>query len=191
MMPDRVRALILLAIFASLRWGEAVMLRRSDIDLDEATVSVRLQQVELDTGKLLIGPPKSRAGVRTVTFPIAITPLLRHHLDTYVGPEADARIFTGTRGGTWRRSNFRRYSRWYEAAQTIGVPELHFHDLRHTGNHLAGNSGAAASLRDLMQRMGHDSVRAALIYQHPTREADRRIADAMNAKITEARKQRG
>lgn len=114
-MPDRVRALVLLAIFASLHWGEAVMLRRGDIALDEATVSVCLQQVELDTGKLIVGPPKSRAGIRTVTFPAAITPLLRHHLDTYVGPEADARIFRGTRGGIWRRSNFRRYSRWYEA----------------------------------------------------------------------------
>jgi integrase len=63
---------------------------------------------------------------------------------------------------------------------------LHFHDLRHTGNHWAASSGA--SLRDLMQRMGHDSVRAAMIYQHSTKEADRHIADAMNDKIKEAGK---
>ncbi|MEU0567817.1 hypothetical protein ABZ297_20840 [Nonomuraea sp. NPDC005983] len=31
--------------------------------------------------------------------------------------------------------------------------------------------------------MGHDSVRAALIYQHSTAEADRKIDDAMNAMI--------
>jgi hypothetical protein len=36
-----------------------------------------------------------------------------------------------------------------------------------------------------MQRMGHDSVRAAMIYQHSTQEADWRIADAMNQKIKE------
>jgi hypothetical protein len=41
---------------------------------------------------------------------------------------------------------------------------LHFHDLRHTGNQFAAQSGAA--LRDLMARMGHDSERAAMIYQH-------------------------
>ncbi|MEU4821223.1 tyrosine-type recombinase/integrase [Actinomadura sp. NPDC023710] len=46
----------------------------------------------------------------------------------------------------------------------LGVPELHFHDLRHTGNTFAAESGA--TLRDLMERMGHDSVRATLIYQH-------------------------
>ncbi|MFE2988522.1 tyrosine-type recombinase/integrase [Streptomyces sp. NPDC059262] len=44
--------------------------------------------------------------------------------------------------------------------------ELHFHDLRHTGNTLA--SAAGASTRELMTRMGHTSSRAALIYQHMT-----------------------
>ncbi|MFC7388000.1 tyrosine-type recombinase/integrase [Sphaerisporangium rhizosphaerae] len=63
----------------------------------------------------------------------------------------------------------------------IGFPGLHFHDLRHTGSTLAAGSGA--SLRDLMERMGHDSVRAAMICQHSTAEADRKIADAMDGKI--------
>ena len=30
-----------------------------------------------------------------------------------------------------------------------------------------------------MNRMGHDSMRAALIYQHATQRADRKIADAL------------
>ncbi|MGI5155875.1 tyrosine-type recombinase/integrase [Microbispora sp. CA-102843] len=59
--------------------------------------------------------------------------------------------------------------------QEVGVPGLHFHDLRHTGNTIAASAGA--SLRDLMARMGHDSVRAAMIYQHRTAEADKGIAD--------------
>jgi len=178
LMPARLRALVLLATFASLRWGEVAALRRMDIDLAAATVSVRQQHVELDTGELLVCPPKSRAGLRTVAIPQGIIPALRHHLDTFTGPEPDALVFTGARGGILRRSNFRRASKWDECVRKIGYPGLHFHDLRHTGNTLAAASGA--SLRDLMERMGHDSVRAALIYQHRTAEADRRIADAMN-----------
>jgi integrase len=58
---------------------------------------------------------------------------------------------------------------------------LHFHDLRHTGNTLAAQSGA--SLADLKARMGHNSDRAALIYQHATRDADRKIADALDARV--------
>ncbi|MFI7422747.1 hypothetical protein [Nonomuraea sp. NPDC049684] len=53
-----------------------------------------------------------------------------------------------------------------------------------TGNTIAAGSGA--SLKDLMQRMGRNSVRAALIYQHSTAEADRKITDIMNAKIERA-----
>jgi hypothetical protein len=34
-----------------------------------------------------------------------------------------------------------------------------------------------------MSQMGHDSMRAALIYQHATRDADLRIADAMDRQI--------
>jgi hypothetical protein len=65
----------------------------------------------------------------------------------------------------------------------IGAEGLHFHDLRHTGNTLAAMTGA--SLRALMSRMGHDSMRAALIYQHRTQGADKKIADAMEALLAE------
>ncbi len=63
-----------------------------------------------------------------------------------------------------------------------GLPAgFHFHDLRHTGNNLAASSGA--STRELMHRMGHGSMRAALIYQHATSQRDREIADALGARI--------
>jgi integrase len=61
------------------------------------------------------------------------------------------------------------------------MPGLHFHDLRHTGNQFAANSGAG--LRDLMARMGHDSTRAAMIYQHEARGADKAITDAIDTHV--------
>jgi hypothetical protein len=61
----------------------------------------------------------------------------------------------------------------------VGLPAgFHFHDLRHTGNHLVAGSGATT--RELMHRMGHGSMRAALIYQHATTDRDRAIADALS-----------
>jgi integrase len=45
-----------------------------------------------------------------------------------------------------------------------GLPEIHFYDLRHTGNILTATAGA--SLRGLMARMGHASTLAALVYLH-------------------------
>jgi hypothetical protein len=60
-----------------------------------------------------------------------------------------------------------------------GAEGLHFHDLRHTGNTLAAMTGAPP--RALMSRIGHDSMRAALIRQHRTQGADKKIANAMEA----------
>jgi len=58
---------------------------------------------------------------------------------------------------------------------------MEFHDLRHTGNQFAANSGAG--LRDLMARMGHDSERAAMIYQHVARGADQVITSAIDTHV--------
>jgi integrase len=46
---SRYRALVLLATFASLRWGEVIALRRCDLDLDRCTVRVRAAYVERST----------------------------------------------------------------------------------------------------------------------------------------------
>jgi integrase len=181
----RFRALVLLAAFAGLRWGEVTALRRCDIDIDAGTVTVQRQHVQLDTGVLIVGPPKSRAGIRTIVMPAVIVPEIREHLAGYTGKDQDALVFTGARGGALRRSNFRRAVKWTEAVEAIGAPDLHFHDLRHTGNTLAAST--RPSLRDLMARMGHDSVRAALVYQHKTLEADRAIAAALSARIEVSR----
>lgn len=92
-------------------------------------------------------------------------------------------MFTGLNGATLRRGNFNQLVRWRAVVAEIGVPDLHFHDLRHTGNTLAADAGV--STRNLMARMGHDSERAALIYQHITAKADRLIANVLDAQLRE------
>src|SRR5712691_4563220 len=59
-MPSQYSALILLATYASLRWGEVIALHRRDLNLDTATVHVRQAYAELSTGAIVLGPPKSR-----------------------------------------------------------------------------------------------------------------------------------
>jgi integrase len=179
--PERYTAMIVLSTFACLRWGEAIALQRDDVDLEARTVSVTKAYSELNGSVLVVGPTKSRAGVRTVSIPALVVPYLNDHLAKFT-PDADkALIFTGAKGGALRRSNFRTGTRWGETCKALGFPGLHFHDLRHTGNTLAAQTGA--SLRDLMTRMGHDSPRAALIYQHASSGADRAIADALDLLI--------
>ena len=65
----RYRVLVLLAAFASLRWGEVTALRRCDVDIDIGAVRVRAAFAERSTGQIVLGPPKSRAGRRVVGIP--------------------------------------------------------------------------------------------------------------------------
>jgi integrase len=65
--------------------------------------------------------------------------------------------------------------------RSVGAQGLHVHDLRHTGNTFAASGGAG--IKDLMARMGHDSERAAMIYQHQARGADQTITSAIDTHI--------
>jgi integrase len=180
---QRFRAMVLLATFASLRWGEVTALSRSDLDLQAGTVRVRaaFTQRRFYSSAIILGPPKSRAGRRIVGLPKAIIPVLEQHVSQFVGAEPSALLFCGAQGGPWSRSNFNKMSAWPSAVRSIGAMGLHFHDLRHTGNTFAASGGAG--IKDLMARMGHDSERAALIYQHEARGADKMITDTIDAYV--------
>ncbi|MGZ4532749.1 MAG: tyrosine-type recombinase/integrase [Mycobacteriaceae bacterium] len=173
----RYRALVLIATFCGLRFGELAGLTRRRLDLLHATVTVALDLDELDGGKLQPGRVKSEASRRVVAIPKVIIPDLEAHLAAFAEPGPDGSVFVGAKGGRLRRANFRKL--WLYAVQLAGLDAgFRFHDLRHTGNTLAAATGA--STKELMSRMGHASPRAALIYQHATSDRDTVIAAALS-----------
>ncbi len=178
----RFRALVLMVAFGGLRWGEVIALRRGDFDEGERMVHISRSFVELD-GDVIEGPPKSAAGVRSVSLPPVLAVEVKAHLDKYVGADAEALVFTGAKGAPLRRSNFA--PKWNAARTAAGRADLHLHDLRHFASVLASSAGA--STRELMLRLGHSSPAAALRYQHATAERDVEIARRMDAMLTGAK----
>ena len=83
--PSHYRVLVLLAVFGSMRWGELMGLRRSDVDLENASVRIERSVAELGTDRF-IKETKTAAGVRSVALPTWMVPELRHHLDTFAEP---------------------------------------------------------------------------------------------------------
>jgi len=186
----RFRVFILAAAFTGLRWGELIALRRCDVDLDAGTVRVPRRLAQLSSGQLVEGPTKSAAGFRTVAMPSILVPDFRRHLMAFVPAGTEALIFTGEKGAPLKRGNWHKSVKWIATVAKVELPKgFHFHDLRHTGNNLAAASGA--STRELMHRMGHGSMRAALIYQHATSERDQEIADSLSARVQAARDDEG
>ena len=72
-MPERYRAMVLLAAWCGLRFGELTELRRSDLDMAEGVVHVRRGVVRAG-GEVIVGTPKSSAGIRTVSIPPHVRP---------------------------------------------------------------------------------------------------------------------
>ncbi|WP_433051677.1 tyrosine-type recombinase/integrase [Dactylosporangium sp. CS-033363] len=181
----RYRLLVLLATFAQLRFGELVALRRRSIDLDTMELRVRRATVEMEDGTQVDDDPKSEAGKRPISLPGGLRADIESHLAEYAQPGPHGRLFVGPQGGIPRRRNFNRI--WRKALRDAGISpdlDLHLHDLRHTGSTWSAQSGA--TLKELMARIGHSSTRAAMIYQHATRDRDHAIASALDALIETA-----
>lgn len=178
---DRLRALVLLAGFAGLRTGELLGLRREDIDLLHGHIEVRVQAQEVARRGRVVSDPKSDAGRRTVALPTLLKDVLQIHLDTYAQPGRAGVLFTSADGRPITR---RRLSiRWRATCRAVGAPPgLRIHDLRHHAATLTARMPGITT-KELMARIGHSSPRAALIYQHATRERDRGIADFLDDAI--------
>jgi integrase len=189
-MRPAYRAMVLLAAWCGLRFGELAELRRADIDLAGGVVHVR-RGVTHVAGASVVGSPKSAAGVRDVHIPPHLVPIIEGHLAEHVGPARDALLFVSP-SGRHLRSDSRMHDEFRAAAAEAGRPDLTFHGLRHTGATFAAQTGA--TLADLMARLGHSTPNAAMLYQHATADRDRAIAEALSgfagANVVELRPRR-
>lgn len=175
-MPDRYRTMVVLACWCALRFGELAELRRHDVDLAKGVIHVRRGVVRAG-GELIIGSPKSTAGVRDVAVPPHVLPQLDRHLKDHAQPGKDGLLFPAANGGHLAPSTL--YRSFYPARVAAGRPDLRFHDLRHTGAVLAAQSGA--TLADLMGRLGHSTSGAAMRYQHTAEARDLELARRLSA----------
>lgn len=173
-LPERYRSMLDLAAWCALRFGELTELRRADVDLEAGVIRVRRAVTRVGS-EYVVGDPKTTAGARTVHVPANVADALADHMRRRVKPSPDALVFPARGGGHMAPSAL--YKVFYSAREAAGRPDLRWHDLRHTGAVLAATAGATTA--DLMQRLGHSSAQAAMIYQHAAEDRDRVIAEAL------------
>lgn len=185
-MPDQYRAMVLLAAWCALRFGELTELRRKDIvlirdDDDPVEGVVRVERAVVRVGSgFQVTTPKSDAGIRDVAIPPHLLSTLDTHLTKFVAEEPDSLLFPAQHGGHMAPATL--YRQFYRAREVAGRKDLRWHDLRHSGAVLAAATGA--TLAELMARLGHSTPAAAMRYQHAAQGADRRIAAALSALVT-------
>ncbi len=176
-MPERYRLMVMFASWCALRFGELIELRRKDIDLRNGVIHVRRGAVRAG-GEVVIGTPKSEAGIRDVAIPPHLLPIVRDHLGRNITGGKEGLLFPAA-DGVSTMAPATLYRVFYRARDVAGRPDLRWHDLRHTGAVLAAQTGA--SLAELMGRLGHSTPQAAMRYQHAAKGRDAQIAVALSA----------
>ncbi|MCU1370247.1 MAG: Site-specific recombinase XerD [Ilumatobacteraceae bacterium] len=170
---ERYAAMVLVGAYCGLRLGELSALRRERIDLLHRRVEVAETVTEVN-GHHHVGPPKTRAGHRTVPIPRPVSEVLATHLDRSSGPL----VFSAPNGGFIRPSLFRRRF-WVPATAGADLAGVRVHDLRHTA--VALWIAAGASPNAIAARAGHTSVVTVLDRYGHLLPGDDRADDALDA----------
>jgi integrase len=176
------------AFALGLRQGEALGLHWDSVDLDSETLTVRQALQRIPGQGLVLVPPKSVAGRRTVVLPKPLAEALRAHRAAQNAERLAA-------GRSWHETGFvfttpigtpldprNDYLAWRQLLRDAGVRHARLHDARHTAATLLLVQGVHP--RVAMQILGHSQITLTLgTYSHVVpelqRDAANRMADAL------------
>jgi integrase len=193
-MPERYRALVVLAAGTGLRHGEALGLELDAIDFLRRTLRVRQQLVTMPAQPPYLAPPKTPASHRTIPLPQVVVDALAAHLaafpavaveilDTTVRPDPKRRparlVFTDPAGLPIRRTRFSPI--WRPAAAAADLPDrTTYHDLRHYYASLLIAHGE--SVKVVQKRLGHkNAVETLNVYAHMWPDSEDRTREAVDS----------
>ena len=173
----RFKALVLLAGWCGLRYGEVAELRRKDLDRDCTVVSVT-RAVGHRSGECLLGRTKT-GEARNVDIPPQIQRDIKDHLAQYVSSDPESLLFVPARGGCHLNDRVFNKDVFQKAAKDVGRSDLSAHDLRR----FAGTTNAlvGATMAENMRRLGHRTFKAAMFYQHARDNSRKKLAADLSA----------
>jgi integrase len=183
---DRLEALYVLAVHTGMRRGELLGLKWPDVDLDNATVRVRRTLTRTENGRrLALGEPKTKKSRRTVRLTQRAVEALRSHKARQAEEKLRAGglykdqdlVFAGEGGGLINPSNLRQRS-FVPLLERAGLPQITFHDLRHTCASLLFQRNVHPKF--VQELLGHTSVAITLdTYSHMLPGMGSEAADAI------------
>lgn len=176
---------------AGTRIGECMGLTESRIDFDRELITID-RQLQRHHGHLVICPPKTKAGTRTLPVGTRTLEALRHQLDNFPTtecPDEDGKmigglLFSNLRG---RPTNPQSWDpQWTMAVERAGLnPELRFHDLRH----FFASMLLRAKISEMVvaKWMGHSSTDELKIYGHEWDDDQDRTREAIELMLPPVR----
>jgi integrase len=186
---DRNFALYQLAITTGMRQAELLGLKWDDVDWERRTLQVG-RQLKRSPGKgYYFAQPKTRSGVRQIVMGVETTKVLKRHQER-LHREAIAA------GEAWQEQNLifptphgmptnKRYlvTQFKKLLKDAGLPNVRFHDLRHSAASLMLNHGVPVLI--VSKRLGHAKPSITLdVYGHFIPGMQEQAADVMDEAVT-------
>ena len=183
---ERLEALYALAVTTGMRQGEILGLKWEDVDLEAGTLQVRRTLSTATGGGVTFGAPKTAKSRRSIRLPeLALSSLRRHRKSQLeermrlagLWKEHDL-VFTTGVGTPMSRADLVTRS-FKPLLRHAGLPEIRFHDLRHTCATLLLSRGVHAKL--VQELLGHATIAVTLdTYSHVLPGMDDALANTMD-----------
>ncbi len=154
---DELHPMLYLVALRGLRRGEAAGLCWTDLDLDEATLTI-CRTLQEHVGRPVLLPPKTAASARTIALDRSTAAVLtahRAHQRAVAGVDRpNGFVFAHADGQPYSPSYLTHHFRALQ--ERHGLPPIRFHDLRHGAATLA--LAAGADLKAIQDMLGHASI---------------------------------
>lgn len=184
------------ALLLGMRQGEILGLQWKDVDLETGIVLVRRTLTSTRGGEPAYGEPKSEAGRRT----LYLTGVTRDVLDSQRRRQSiwakEAKlsggawvdfdlVFTNHWGGPLVAATLR--NRFAVLLKSAGLPDVHFHEMRHTHQSLLAELGVPE--RTSMDLLGHRDIETTrMVYTHSSEAGKQRAASQIGEVFADLRK---
>jgi len=186
---NRIEALYVLAVHTGMREGELLGLKWEDVELERGMLRLRHALVR-EGGKIALGDLKTSKSHRSVRLTRAAADALRSHLERQleemerVGSlyQPGGLVFATEIGTLINPSNLRNRS-FKRLLPRAGLPDICFHDLRHTCATLLLSQGTHPKL--VQELLGHATIAMTLdTYSHFLPSMGDQTARAMEAALS-------
>jgi integrase len=186
---DRLEALCVLAIHTGLRQGELLGLKWDDVDLDDGSLQVRRTLAITKNGSVFTSP-KTGGSRRSVKLTQRATEALRSHLERQLGEidgagslwSENGLIFASETGEPLDRRAVTKL-KFNPLLKRAGLPEIRFHDLRHTCATLLLTRNVNPKI--VSEMLGHSTIAITLdTYSHVLPNMRNQAAAAMEEALS-------
>ena len=161
-----------------LRRGELLGLKWEDIDLEQGIIHVRRQVARID-GEIVEAPLKTKNSYRALSIGADAVEILKEQ-QSKTNSEY---VFPSPTGGPMSPDSVLHML--HRILKRAGLPEIRFHDMRHTFATVALQNGV--DIKTVSGMLGHYSAGFTLdTYAHVTTAAQRQAANTMSSILSDA-----